>query len=386
MILCSSYISAIIQYRLFYFANIYGICTYYFPIFIVKEWWHMNIRIREQAGTDAARKFDYQMAVALDYLLSEIDSDTIILIETLEDFAIFRNHGTEFEEIEIYQVKTKNRGLYEKRTLFSDNVLGKIILTDFYFNSKSKTLNIVCNTALKGKSTEALDNFVFENSLTANELAELKSNVETYISKEQDFTGSLDTYWGKLIYIKSSLPFSEKGDRYSETLIGKTNSVIAHYLSDVNHSINPQIIFNTLKLLVDKQRRNKITTPKVDVEDALAQKGIRTSDVKAVINQAAEFQHLTKNEIFQHASHIFTPSEFLAIKNEYPTFLSYRANLSDQAYQNAIKIIKEEYLSLTTKCDSLDEIIQHTAQNCCSKISFYSLAIVQIMTIVVVYS
>lgn len=66
----------------------------------------MNIRIREQAGTDSVRKFDYQMAVALDYLLSEIDSDTIILIETLEDFAVFRNHGTEFEEIEIIDIES----------------------------------------------------------------------------------------------------------------------------------------------------------------------------------------------------------------------------------------------------------------------------------------
>ncbi|ERK62059.1 MULTISPECIES: dsDNA nuclease domain-containing protein [unclassified Oscillibacter] len=346
----------------------------------------MNIRIREQAGTDSVRKFDYQMAVALDYLLSEIDSDTIILIETLEDFAVFRNHGTEFEEIEIYQVKTKNSGLYEKRTLLSDNVLGKIILTDFYFNSKSKTLNIVCNTPLKGASTETLDNFVFENSLTPKELTELKLNVKTYLSKESDFTGSLESYWGKLIYIKSSLPFSGKEDRYSETLVGKTNSVISHYLGDENHSINPQIVFNTLRLLIDKQRRNKITTSEIDVEDALSQKGIRTSDVKAVIDQAAKFQHLTKNEIFQHASQIFSPAEFLAIKSEYPTFLSYRANLSDQAYQDALKILQEEYWSLTAKYDSLDEIIRITAQNCCQKIPYYSLAIIQIMAIVIVYS
>ena len=32
----------------------------------------MSIKIREQAGTDAVRKFDYQMAVALDYLLNEM--------------------------------------------------------------------------------------------------------------------------------------------------------------------------------------------------------------------------------------------------------------------------------------------------------------------------
>lgn len=206
----------------------------------------MNIRIREQAGTDSVRKFDYQMAVALDYLLSEIDSDTIILIETLEDFAVFRNHGTEFEEIEIYQVKTKNSGLYEKRTLLSDNVLGKIILTDFYFNSKSKTLNIVCNTPLKGASTETLDNFVFENSLTPKELTELKLNVKTYLSKESDFTGSLESYWGKLIYIKSSLPFSGKEQDYYSLV--KTQSDIKHKIKLLNATLKDNLVY-TAKLL-----------------------------------------------------------------------------------------------------------------------------------------
>lgn len=100
----------------------------------------MNIKIREQAGTDAVRKFDYQMAVALDYLLSEIDGDVIILIETLEDFAVLHNFGSEFEKIDVYQVKTKDRGLYSKTSLYSDNVLGKIILTDFILMQKQTHL------------------------------------------------------------------------------------------------------------------------------------------------------------------------------------------------------------------------------------------------------
>ena len=77
----------------------------------------MSIKIREQAGTDAVRKFDYQMAVALDYLLNEIDSDAFVLIETLEYFAVFRNIGLENETVDVYQVKTKDKGLYSKTTL-----------------------------------------------------------------------------------------------------------------------------------------------------------------------------------------------------------------------------------------------------------------------------
>lgn len=77
----------------------------------------MSIKIREQAGTDAGRKFDYQMAVALDYLLTHFNDDAIILIETLEDFAVLHNLGTETEKIDIFQVKTKNSGLYSKDSL-----------------------------------------------------------------------------------------------------------------------------------------------------------------------------------------------------------------------------------------------------------------------------
>ena len=346
----------------------------------------MNIKIREQAGTDAVRKFDYQMAVALDYLLNEIDSDTIVLIETLEDFAVFRNLGSEDETVDVYQVKTRDKGLYSKATLNSDNVLGKIILTDFYFDSKANTLNIVCNTSLKGTSTEELDYFAFVEKLTAQELTDLKANVVEYFGKHPDFSGKLDDYWGKLIYIKSSLPFARKEERYEETLVGKTNSTIAHYLGDENHSINPQAVFNTLKLLIDRQRRNKITTTEIEVNEALAKKGISSDQLKEVIDTAAQTTHLSKNEILQHASTVFTPQEYKEIKQDYSMFLSYRANLADRAFVKAKTIIEQEYQKLTPQYDSLDDIVRQVAYNCVEKIPYYSLSVIQILTIVVVYS
>jgi len=348
----------------------------------------MNIKIREQAGTDAVRKFDYQMAVALDYLLTEIDSDVIVLIETLEDFAVFHNFGSEFEKIDIYQVKTKDRGLYDKSSLFSDDVLGKIILTDFYFNTKASTLNIICNTPLKGKTTEVLDSFVFVETLTSNEIANLKANVIRYLDKQQDFLGDVNDYWGKLIYIKSSLPFSNKDDRYIDSLVGKTNSTIAHYLGDENHTINPEVVFKTLKILVDKQRRNRINSSEISVDEAIVQKGIRTEQVKEVIDKVAEATHLTKNQIFQHAATIFTPNEYLGIKQEYAIFLSYRANLMDQAFVDAKSVISEEYqrLAISAEFDSLDDIVRQVSYNCRVKIPYYSLPVIQILTIVVVYS
>lgn len=346
----------------------------------------MSIKIREQAGTDAVRKFDYQMAVALDYLLNEIDSDAFVLIETLEDFAVFRNIGLEDETVDVYQVKTKDKGLYSKTTLNSDNVLGKIILTDFYFDSKANTLNIVCNTSLKGTSTEELDCFAFVEKLTPQELADLKANVVGYLGKHPDFSGKLDDYWGKLIYIKSSLPFSGKEERYEETLVGKTNSTIAHYLGDENHSINPQAVFNTLKLLIDRQRRNKIITSEIEINEALAKKGISTEQLKQVIDTAAETTHLSKNEILQHASTVFTPQEYKEIRQDYSTFLSYRANLADRAFIEAKTIIEQEYQKLTPQYDSLDDIVRQVAYNCVEQIPYYSLPVIRILTIVVVYS
>ena len=346
----------------------------------------MSIKIREQAGTDAVRKFDYQMAVALDYLLNEIDSDAIVLIETLEDFAVFRNVGLEDEIVDIYQVKTKDKGLYSKATLNSDNVLGKIILTDFYFDSKANTLNVVCNASLKGRSTEELDYFSFIEELTAPELSALKASVLEYLRKHPDFSGESDDYWGKLIYIKSSLPFSGREERYEETLVGKTNSTIAHYLGDENHSINPQAVFNTLKLLIDRQRRNKITTPEIEVEEALERKGISSEQLKKVIDMAADTTHLSKSEILRHASTVFTPQEYMEIKRDYSTFLSYRANLADHAFIEARGVIEQEYQKLTPEYDSLDEIVRQVAYNCIQKIPYYSLSVIQILTIVGVYS
>lgn len=348
----------------------------------------MNIKIREQAGTDAIRKFDYQMAVALDYLLTEISDDVIVLIETLEDFAVFHSFGSEFEKIDVYQVKTKDSGLYDKASLYSDNVLGKIILTDFYFDAKANSLNIVCNTSLKGKSTEALDCFGFIETLTENEVKILKTNVVEYLDNQPEFSGDMEDYWGKLIYIKSSLPFSSKDDRYIESLIGKTNSTITQYLGDENHTINPQVVFNILKLLIDKQRRNRINSSEISVEEAILRKGISTDKVREVIDKVAETTHLTKNEIFQHAATIFSPQEYLEIKQEYATFLSYRANLTDQAFLDAKDMIEEEYrrLTVSTEFENLDDIVRQVSYNCMVKIPYYSLSVIQILTIVVVYS
>ena len=345
----------------------------------------MTIRIREQAGTDAGRKFDYQMAVALDYLLTYINDDVVILIETLEDFAVLHNLGTETEKVEIFQVKTKNTGLYTKDSLLEDNVLGKIILTDIYFDSKANSLNIVCNTHLKGQSTETLENFRFEDTLTDTELTKLKENVTTYLMKDPTFNGKIDDYVGKLIYIKSALPFSDKQDRYSETLLGKTHNTISQYLGDENHCINPEVVFNTLKLLIDKQRRNRYKNDTVELEDAIALKGIPTHAVKTIIDRAAETQRLSKTEILQHASTIFSPQDYLKIKEEYPLFLSYKANLDDKVFLEAKSIVENEYKLLTESIDSLDEIARQVAINCVKKISYYSLAVVQLLTIIVIY-
>lgn len=346
----------------------------------------MNIKVREQAGTDTARKFDYQMAVALDYLLSEYNNEAIILIETLEDFAVLRDLGTSSERIDIYQVKTKNSGQYTKTLLCDDNVLGKIILTDFFFDSKANSLNIVCNTNLKGKTTETFDNFVFEDKLSKKELKALKDNISDYLKQEPSFTKDVSEYTKKLIYIKSALPFSAKEERYNEMLIGKTNNTIAEYLGDEKHSINPQIVFDTLKLLVEKQRKNKFDSDIVGLDVAIERKGIHSNSVKAIIKQINDTSQLTKKEIFSYASSIFSPAEYLKIRDDYSNFVACKANLSDKAFEEAKNIVYEEYKNLTTKYDNLDEIAREVAKVCEGKIPYYPLSIIQILTIVVIYS
>ena len=203
--------------------------------------------------------------------------------------------------------------------------------------------------------------------------------------KDPIFSGEISDYIRKLIYIKSALPFSDKQDRYSETLIGKAQNTIAQYLGDENHCINPQVVFNTLKLLIDKQRRNRYENDVVEIDEAIALKGIPSKTVKKIIDKAVETQKLSKTEILQHASTIFSPQEFLKIKEDYPQFLSYKANLEDRVFLEAKNTVENEYKSLTESLDSLDEIARQVSYNCVKKIPYYSLAVIQLLTIIVIY-
>lgn len=64
----------------------------------------------------------------------------------------------------------------------------------------------------------------------------------------------------------------------------------------------------------------------------LLKKGISTKQVKEIIDKANEVNHLSKNEILIYALNIFSAQDFLKIKQEYATFLSYKANLTDKVF------------------------------------------------------
>ena len=345
----------------------------------------MKIKIREQSGTDASRGFDYQMAVAIDYLLSNIDCDAIVVLETIEDFAIYYNFHEQNEELEVYQVKTKGGGLYDKNALFEDRALGKIVLSDIYANSKAKTLNIICNANFKGKRTECLDKFYFCDKFDENELQRVKENVSEFLKSKNKEMPNLDTYVGKLVYIRSSLPFSSTESRYIETLTGKTNDVIYHCVGDDCDSINPRTILSALKLIFEKKRIHKFKTSEVDEDEAIDKKGIKTSDIKKLINDAKQRCGLTKREILNHAHRIFTPRECIDIESYYSEFVSCRCNLTDEVYPKALKTVRESYKTIASECSTTEDAVRRTTEKCLQILSYYPKPIVQLIVIVVAY-
>lgn len=127
----------------------------------------------------------------------------------------------------------------------------------------------------------------------------------------------------------------------------------------------------------------KINT--IEIDEAIALKGIPSKTVKKIIDKAVETQKLSKTEILQYASTIFSPQEFLKIKEDYPQFLSYKANLEDRVFLEAKNTVENEYKRLTESLDSLDEIARQVAYNCVEKIPYYSLAVIQLLTIIVIY-
>lgn len=349
----------------------------------------MKIRIREQSGTDTIRKFDFQLAVALSYLLENIcNNDAIVILESLEDFAVIKGFDFETQVVDVYQVKTKNNGNYTKSELKDDDVIGKIFLTDYLFDSKSNSLNIVCNQNINlcGKTLE-FDNFSFSDKLTDEELKDLSEDALIYLKNNSDYDKTdVKQFFGKLIYIKTIIPFHSIETPYDDMLVGLTSRAITNYLHNPNNTINANAVYQACKFLILQRTKYKLESDaEYSLEDLIRQKGVDVKDVHRIINDASKRNELDKKDYLEYASRYFSPFDHSQIKEYYPEFLSKKDDLQDPVFRIAYLKLKKIYDDGVAKHEDYASLIDYVCQNGYNVLHNYDKPFVQLLTILVVF-
>jgi len=315
--------------------------------------------IREQTGTDVVDRFDYQLALAMYYLINSKDENICVLLETLEDFALIKNVLSSKPEIDIFQVKTKRNGLMDKSVLNNEKVYGKIYLTDFYVDHQAKSLNVICNANLKGKTTENKENFLVFDELSKNECEKIMSDIESFFLDNKVVFDIHNIDKKKLFYIRTDFPLSD--NKYEESLTGKINEFVESSLYDKDISINPSVIFKTLSQLMMKKRKIVINNG-IDLSIAVKSKGITIKEIKDIISSTEERTTLSKKDLLDYCSKYLPAYEFEKIKNSYSIYISYRNNYDDNLYKSIEKSIREIYNEHLIKDRSslIGEIIKRT--------------------------
>lgn len=349
----------------------------------------MRIRVREQSGTDTIRKFDYQLAVALSYLLENIyDENTIVIIESLEDFAVLKGLDSSSRVVDVYQVKTKDHGNYTKSLLSEDDVIGKIFLTDYLFESHSQSLNIICNQNINlfGKTLE-FDDFKFANVLDKKELEELSNEALRYLKDNSDFKeDNVDVFLGKLVYIKTVIPFHHTQTPYDDMLSGISSRAINSYLGNPNNTINANAIYEACKLLMLQKTKYRLQYGRdYSLDDLIAQKGICVKEIHRIINDSATRNELEKKDYLDKASVFFSPKDFVEIKEYFPVFLSKKDDLSDSLFQSAYICLRKIYREKAKASRDINELIKETCEAGFFALSNCDRPFIQLLSILIVF-
>ncbi len=283
------------------------------------------MKVRERVGADIPNRFDYQLALSMLYLIDSKEPITVI-IETLEDFAIVKNINNK-EIVDIYQVKTVGAGLISKSTLLSENVYGKLYLTDSFFSNNANTLNIISNNNLKGAATERLDKFKIFDKFSQKEKNQIYENIEKYFNDNKIFYNKKDINSGKLVFVKTSLPL--KDTLFEKMLIGSVNELLNENRYD--QSINPAVVFKTLKDYFIKVRNANIEE-EITLEEAKAKRGINSNILNILLQNAKQAQTISKTELVSFCSQFLKADEILKVKNEYSNFIAKNSDICDNIF------------------------------------------------------
>ncbi|MCT3768994.1 DUF4297 domain-containing protein [Elizabethkingia anophelis] len=237
---------------------------------------------RENAGSMASNRFDFQKNWAickLIELLTNTSSDFLLAFEYHEDIIIL-DSSIDPNQIDFFQVKTKDRGTYSLRELLnrkksktgeSGSILGKLFNNKINFNEETKSLNIVSNTTFKLNKGSNVS-LICCNELTEVEKKEIEEKLgsETSTKWIEDFFDIIFFHTSELTTLHHNEITKDKLNRLIETL----------YTTDVKYNLS--LAYRTV--FDEVNRRNNIEKNIENFEDLVKYKAISRKDFEKILS------------------------------------------------------------------------------------------------------
>ncbi|MDY3538379.1 dsDNA nuclease domain-containing protein [Riemerella anatipestifer] len=312
-----------------------------------------NIKPRENAGSIASNRFDFQKNWAICKLIELLsnNSDFLLAFEYHEDIVILDSSDSPCS-IDFFQVKTKDKGNYTLNELLKkkknksddgNSILGKLITNKLNFDNETKTLNLVTNTRFKLSSSQDSKMYFCCNELSDIEKEEIEKQLKSEIG-----SGWLSDFLNIIFFHSSELTI----EHHNEITKDRLNKLIENlYSSDVKY--NPSLAYRTI--FDEVNRRNNLEKPINNFEELIKYKAISKQDfekmLKIVVSEPNRLDTL-KNRIFNSLDSsgisIFQRKKFVeAWKDVEVQYLT----VDNEYFGQCVEIIKK---SISNNLEKLD--------------------------------
>ncbi|MEY8761269.1 dsDNA nuclease domain-containing protein [Chryseobacterium tongliaoense] len=320
-----------------------------------------KVKPRENAGSMASNRFDFQKNWAICKLIELMNSevDFLLAFEYHEDIIVLDsvNNPT---QIDFYQIKTKDKGSYSLKNILTrkklkdsdgGSILGKLYLNKINFNTETKSLNIVSNTKFSFKSIQESQTLICCSELNEEEKKQIEGSLKSELSIEL-----LEEFLNIIFFHTSELTI----EHHNEITKDKLNRLIERlYNTDIKY--NPSLAYRTI--FDEVNRRNNLEKEVHTYEELVSYKSISKVDfetmLKTVVSEPDKLD-VIKNKLFQLLDNagisLFLRRKYLdAWKDVQIQYLSLENNFFYQCIDVIKKLIDENIEKLDgTLLESLD--------------------------------
>jgi hypothetical protein len=297
----------------------------------------------DKSGSDAYRRFDYQVACVFQTLISLCDNneDFFVLLDYLDDFVIVENSGKVDESISFCQVKSQNKGPFtlnmvvkqewikkqvDNYTGFTDPEVKNILLTNFGIKIGTK---IVDDTSLVSLAD-------YENS---EEALPLISQIKDALNGK----GSIHDFY----LLKATLSLDGFENQLKGTLV---NYALKHDYKKTALDTIQTIYLEIWKELNSKQHFVLAEKDHTNFQAILDKKGMKYSQIKDIFRTAMDVQVPGKGEM----STLYAAYPFSLGSVTLPEFLDHYETFRIESAKHGAVILKECSLCVKSNKKAID--------------------------------